>query len=578
MTKKTDKKVVVLGGGVGGMCSAWHLASRGFTVTVYEPLDIPGGKARSMPVPDTGTEGRKDLPGEHGFRIFPNWYKHLSNTLSQIPSAAGTSVLKRLVSTNEIQLPQYGGKKPLYVPAHLPTGIEQIIELLDFMFGPESGLKPEEKRFFAERVFQVMTSCHERRLAEYEKISWWDFTEAEGKSQAYVDLLVMGLTRSLVASQPRSASTRTVGDILVQMLLGLGTRFSGADRVLDGPTNDIWIDPMLSALRSQGVTYNLEHKLVGIQCNDTAIASVTIESSSGQEEVQGDYYVFAIPPVNLAPFINDTSTGLKNLDPTLASIPKLTSEWMNGIQFYLNENVKLSPGHSIYLANPWSLTSISEPQFWAADFPATWGDGLVKGLISTIVSDFNAEGVFVKKQAKDCTAEEIKTEIWETLKATQLGSDGQPVLNDGMLLDYFIDPDLVFGQDGTVEDNTQPLLVNVVDSWHLRPAAYTQIPNMFIASDYVATNTDLATMEGADEASRRATNAILSASGSNAALAKIYTQHEPDIFIPFRRTDLRRFNNGEPWDGSIFGFVHRAEQWLWTAWAFIRNATKRLLG
>jgi uncharacterized protein with NAD-binding domain and iron-sulfur cluster len=41
------------------------LIHRGFEVEVYELKDIPGGKARSVSVPDS--DGRKDLQGEHGF-------------------------------------------------------------------------------------------------------------------------------------------------------------------------------------------------------------------------------------------------------------------------------------------------------------------------------------------------------------------------------------------------------------------------------------------------------------------------------------------------------------------------------
>ena len=37
---------------------------------------------------------------------------------------------------------------------------------------------------------------------------------------------------------------------------------------------------------------------------------------------------------------------------------------MNGIQFYLTEDVPLVHGHIIYLDSPWALTSVSQPQFW----------------------------------------------------------------------------------------------------------------------------------------------------------------------------------------------------------------------
>ena len=67
------KSVAVLGGGVAGLSAAHELAERGFDVTVYESKNIFGGKARSLSVPNTAIAGRKDLPGEHGFRFFPGF-------------------------------------------------------------------------------------------------------------------------------------------------------------------------------------------------------------------------------------------------------------------------------------------------------------------------------------------------------------------------------------------------------------------------------------------------------------------------------------------------------------------------
>src|SRR4051812_42729344 len=80
-------RVAILGGGVGGLSAAHELAERGFDVDIYESRDVQGGKARSLRVPGSGTGGRPDLPGEHGFRFFPGFYKHLPDTMKRIPLA-----------------------------------------------------------------------------------------------------------------------------------------------------------------------------------------------------------------------------------------------------------------------------------------------------------------------------------------------------------------------------------------------------------------------------------------------------------------------------------------------------------
>ena len=85
--------------------------------------------------------------------------------------------------------------------------------------------------------------------------------------------------------------------------------------------------------------------------------------------------------------------------------------------------------------------------------------------------------------------------------------------------------------------NLEPLLINTVGSWDLRPDAVTAIDNLFLAGDYVRTYTDLATMEGADEAGRRAVNGILEASGSPAEKCDVWSLREPLPLAPVRAAD-----------------------------------------
>ena len=69
-------------------------------------------------------------------------------------------------------------------------------------------------------------------MAEYENIAWWDFVDAKNKSLSYQRYLGEGITRSLVAMKAEISSTRTVGYIDLQLMLGLMCSRGGFDRVL----------------------------------------------------------------------------------------------------------------------------------------------------------------------------------------------------------------------------------------------------------------------------------------------------------------------------------------------------------
>lgn len=539
------KRVAVLGGGVAGLSAAHELVERGFQVQLFEQRGVPGGKARSMGAPGTGKDGRPDLPGEHGFRFFPGFYRHLPDTMKRIPYARNIEGVAGNLVTSTRFLLSHTGKPPAEFVARFPTSIRELFIALKDIFTADIGIPDGEMLHFAERILYILTSCEARRLAEYEKISWWDFIGAETRSAAYQQYLAEGLTRSLVAMQPREGSTRTVGDILIQLLIDITTPGVALDRVLDGPTSDVWITPWREYLRQMGVDLFMDTRLVSFDCVDGRIASVKVEDASGKREVAADYYVAAVPIEVMAPLVTDA---MKLADPALGNLSQLKWEWMNGIQFYLYEDVPLVNGHAIFVDTPWALTAISQAQFWEA--PMTeYGDGRVKGLLSVDISDWTSPGILYGKPANELSASQIKDEVWAQLRQSLDRNPKAAKLNDANLAGWHLDPDIQF-PNPNADINVEPLLVNLVDSWRFRPEATGAIPNLLLASDYVRTYTDLATMEGANEAARRAVNGILAASGSHAPRCELWPLHEPEIFAPARALDYLLFKAGLPHPGS----------------------------
>ena len=539
-------KVVIIGGGVAGLSAAHELINRGFQVEVYEASSCAGGKARSLGVPGSGKDGRKDLPGEHGFRFFPRFYKHIIATMKEIPVKGNLkSVYGNLVETTQIKLARFD-KEAVIMPARFPKSLREFEKYLQDSLNSDLGLSPQDKSDFALKIWQLLTSCHDRRRNEYERIGWWEFLDSDSHSVAYQTIFSRGLTRTLVAARAETASTKTGGNIFLQLMFDVGLPGVSSDRILNAPTNDAWINPWLKYLQEKGVQFHFNTPTQYIQCNDQKISGVVVSNNGIDNTITADYFLFAVPVEVMANLLNKD---LITADPTLENIIELSKSvsWMNGTQFYLTEDVQTCNGHTIYIDTPWALTSISQKQFWPEVDLSSYGDGKVKGILSIDISDWDSPGILYKKSAKNCTKEEIIKEIWEQLKKS-LNVNGNIILKDEMLHNWYLDADIEFD---IPKKNKEPLLVNTINSWDLRPYAYTRIQNLFLASDYVKTYTDLATMEGANEAARRAVNCIIDASNSSAKKCKLWDLNEPLIFSLFRKTDEKRYKKGLPWKKEI---------------------------
>jgi uncharacterized protein with NAD-binding domain and iron-sulfur cluster len=292
---------------------------------------------------------------------------------------------------------------------------------------------------------------------------------------------------------------------------------------------------------------------------------VELSDSKGNRYVldDADYYIAAVPAEKMATLLDD---GILEADSSLAGIKTIGStyvEWMNGIQFFLTEDVPLAHGHTLYLDSPWALTSISQQQFWDGHDLADYGDGNVRGVISVDISNWHVPGNTVHKPAKYCTSEEIMEEVWAELKRSH-ALDEQP-LTDSMLYCWFLDPDITreqfvasIGEQGVnyapgseipMSENAEPLFVAYLNTWRLRPQSFTQVSNLFLASDYVRTFTSVATMEAANEAARRAVNGIIQVSGHRASLCRLWNVTEPAFGFIFRLEDQYRYERGLPWRG-----------------------------
>ena len=344
------------------MSAAHELAQRGFEVEVLERHPIPGGKARSMLAPGTGSGGREPLPGEHGFRFFPGFYRHLPDTMGRIPCGEGCPeghmVTDHLVGAKEMQFARNGGP-PAKFDFDMPVPqVTSPLIAMRFLYEYRRKLDIPEAPFgyFVLKLLEMMLRQDEWH-GKYEDMSWMDFSGAGTRyrdDKTYNRYLAKAITRTMVAARAEEICARTAGCVAVKLIESLSQAAATMDRVLDGPTNDAWIDPWLEYLKSKGVKYRLGEPVYRIDCKGGRITGVTLKDEHGPV-VKGDYYICALPvEVMRDPLVSD---GMRDADPIFGALHHLKTRWMNGVQLYLREDVPQVNGHSIYMDSPWKQTA-----------------------------------------------------------------------------------------------------------------------------------------------------------------------------------------------------------------------------
>jgi uncharacterized protein with NAD-binding domain and iron-sulfur cluster len=629
------KKVLVIGAGVGGLTAAHELAERGYEVTVIEQDHFAGGKSATQ-YPLVKMRGRPvQVPAEHGFRLFPSFYKHVIETMQRIPfdrdreprrgadaaPAAGErrsgrrydTVADNLVPTTHAAMIRHGFA-PQLMPRSYGADLDGMIRLLgDSLAGQHfySSSETDLQRFQL-KTLQFLTSCSQRRDSigrhGYGALSWWDFVGAAKFSPRFQNELDT-FVRTMVAMDARNGNARTVGNVGMQLLLDLTGDGSKVDRVFNGPTSDQWLLPWVDHLHSLGVNLQFGYRVVDLRYDRARrnISGVRVVDPNGVTSYRRiaddfDHVVAAVPIEGMQRILSRSGEDLFKDDPALSWIRNLDIErytaWMSGIQFYLEQDVPIVRGHVYYPEAQWRLSSVSQAQFWGPNFGGVYGnarpgtDGY-RGILSVDICDWehsegsHTAGAF-QRVARECdSSEDVAAEIWEQLRWS-LTSDGRSMLPDRYLA-YHLDDYIRFPakeprsaseaaalREGEVAKptglrprvgtkrlayNNSPYFIHPPGSHLERPTADTTLRNLFLAADYVRSTTDLSSMEGANEAARRAVNAILAVDRLDGGQGcQLYDFHEPAQLQFIKDLDRDLFTRGEPHPFVVLGLADQIER------------------
>lgn len=251
---------------------------------------------------------QKTIMAEHGYRLFPSFYRHLFDTMSRVPlyddagRETGETLMDNLVSPDIWQL---ADTKNQTGPIPFTRGRVQSLEDLRTFLKKLSRFSYTNRdlALFELRLLKYLCSCEQRRDKAAQQ-SWRDYMGLGDFSPDF-QRTITDAPLSLLAMKAEEVDARTYLDVLVQLFLDQTADASRADRILNGPTSDAFFLPWLDYLRRIDVRV-FHANLSAFQKDGDQLRPIWNNNPSSKPTVEAfvelkdgyqepDYYVLAVP-------------------------------------------------------------------------------------------------------------------------------------------------------------------------------------------------------------------------------------------------------------------------------------------
>ncbi len=456
------------------------------------------------------------LPGEHGFRFFPSYYRHVTETMARIPvydhdgRITDRRVIDNLRSTSDNVMLR-SGDRPSLTPRGSATGAQMLRSLVASF--TDQAYDPRDFLQMGLRIARYIATCPERR-GPLEDMSWWSYLCGfSPKTRCYLyrysDAFARDSTSSgrvLAAFDWRYGDARTNGSTWVQLFEPLaGVTPSPFNGYLNGPTTEAWFVHWRRFLADRGVRFvsgALERlELEKVDGKDVVIPWVKRAGKKAAEPWRGQthdpHYVLVATD---APTAERVSAGLPRVgvpeglagfttrfdhrerdpyrEPGLG--PSDRFQTLTGLQYFFDQPFAIGDG-AYSLDAPWALTTVSMQRIWSK-IPFASRDGFAC-LLCVDIGSFTVTAGPTETTAWDSSREEFGEQVWMQL-SNDLRTDplGPSPLRLARPRWFHIDDNIEFGdrdgKKGVVVRNASPYLVPITADWSRRPGPEPFDPNV----------------------------------------------------------------------------------------------------
>lgn len=502
MKIKNDKKIIILGGGVAGLTVAHELSRCGeYEIHIYEKNETIGGMARS------GFKNWKEfkLPTEYCWRIYGPNYKNLREILKQIPLIDNP---EKTVHDHLIDIRDYliADQDNIFIMNNRPTTLLSIRRAFKKV--------PFHEKWSVSSKILYSFMISDERLNALDSMTWNEYINPKNSLCHDMRKYIVDIMAPFLGAEATQVNVPSVVKTLESFKL-----FNHPISVMNGPTNEAWLDHWKVYLETNGVTFHLNSKIEDAYIEHKKLEYLVLSDGS---KITGDTFFCCLPVESVAMMPSLKIEGIEEL-------AKRSHQLMVGIQLYFNRPIPLPYRNTaMYIPDsPWQL--IIEPQ--GSIWDRKYGD--IADFWSIGICDPIRSGLLVKKPFIECSHEEIQKEVWHQI----LTSDFSNYLDikNVQILNYNVWNTYVF--NGRKIETEEPKFSTNKGTLFLRPDNRTIYENLFFAAGYTKTQTDMFEMEGAAESGRKAAQ-ILEKS------VNVIDNNRPLFFAPYRWLDslMPQFN------------------------------------
>ena len=542
MKKREMKSVVIFGAGIGGLSAAHELVQLGYTVSVYEALDQPGGFFRSSRL------SQNNMPAEYSWHGMGPWYHNAFDLMQKIPFS------------------EKGNIYDLALSRPLDFGIFPDTDKAQFY---DEGLKSIPKMFRMNKwefikwsylMLKTWTSNNRSKI-KYDKINEAQAWKSLLKDKAYKTW--RSCFGPWIGSDWSKVSLHTTGEFFKKQLITRPIHQHKADQdgpawvqgagigwlLFKGPSSEYWFDPWIKYLEEKDVKFYWKKALTKLEFDGINI----ISALCGEEQIQGDIYILAINPFITADILSGTPAlerqeELKLFKNLIQGGPHIQVSF----RLAFSEEIKLPRKRTAVVVSDseFNLTLFAEEQVWDKDVDLGQD---IKSLWTGTSCISSVPGRIYHKPVNNCTKEEFIEEVKAQILSCGALNELIMEANNGRGLKEFtiikieVWHEWKFSSEGIKP--LQPKWVNSTNTQAYLPAQKTPVSNLFLAGAHTKTQAQVWSIEGAVESGRRAAKAI-------DIRVKVLDQYHPIWIKSLSKIDDILYSIGAPQIiDSIFWFL-----------------------